>query len=745
MDVLLFRCSNLQNTCMPRDMKNLKIFDAIERINSDNCWIGSYRQYFDRYQSKKIYSKFKHKNESSTIWAHYYSIAQKFISTYPSIFFYDKKIPDYYKNVFLSAFLIRMEPELAANIIEKEGGPDMSYSFIDIDMFKLHNNTKNIEINKLNISLGYRDSANKANGLIGAGPCGVGELLAALVELADRALPEIGTEQILAALIDKTQKKNKLKEKYLNVLSDAFSVKGISKIKKAIEPVRSYEKMTLQIWEQEVLWMLKNRFCYAMDISHKNLNEFSSEKLMFFLVKLAINGTKISSYIGWNFEEIKENFYKKAIPFQLKFQDLKSAVDSVFEQSKLDLFNGINTGWAKEWDRQISKLNYRIRYMNISEKTRRLLKDSAKASIILNGNRDFLDSENDIHSPIIDLFLSMKERHINDNEIRNIIGKIYDLKRFVNANGLTYELHDMHQAYLPVLRKLLLDLPKNILYKNFYNKLVKLLVSELGSGEINTQTIRALGKILPESISAIYEEDFNSLSELIGISSYPKSVEKNANQLIEDLKIKRVTNQKDFNSKILKMNLGSNIEKILDNYAKCNNHESLLFQPIITTKGKLSIGLIPHNYDLSLLSVGVNGVCIAAGGKSHAEHHTKECINLIVFDEGEIYLWGLLVKAKEKYKWFLNNFQGRIPKRYTNFKEDIKNECLSIMSEVGDIYMDTHYFNAMDLHGGLKATDIEHLHLPLMRLDVYHRKNDKVMIKGFYELPMKQGSKNAIK
>jgi hypothetical protein len=723
-------------------MNDLKIFDYV-KSKAEDTWIGSkYKDYFRKYQAKKLYLKFGESFDSDATWENIRSISQRFIINYPSIFYFDKKMSEFYMNLYLSSQILAEDKSLIESIKERGGDDETYYSFMDLSFF--YSGNKEIPINKINIDEGYQRRAIKLNNSLNVSACGVGELFSVIADKIADPLNELPDEVILNAIIVKSKKKESLKSKYMEVFPKLLTNIGFKKVVGAKNFTRKYSKMSLPIWEKEVSLVMKRAIKKSLSISNFDLESMDREEVIWKLIQLQMrNGNNISSEISNSYSEFFLHLRKSSFPFQIRGLDFINQITDSINVYIKDLMNIENTKIIAPFKKELRKYNYRTRYIKTGTKTKAMLTNAAHASILLNGA---LGNGNSSSSNILDIYLLLSEKNINNNEIRNLLSKLYDMNRFYIDGKVTSEFHDIAFSMIPSLNLLLKNFSKDTKYKQFYNKLIKLLVSEIGGSNIDTQTINALSKLKPNILNNLSNEKFSSLSALVGLASFNSKDKIAIEEKIDELQLKHFDGKDNISLKIREMMAGSSIKKILKNYSEKNHGETLLENPLRKEIGKgLQIAIVPHDYSLSLIAAGVNGVCIGLGSEHHAQQHIKECVNLIVYDDKAIYLWGLIVKAKENYNWFLNNFQGRLPNRYAKIKDVIKEESISIMSEIGNVYMCEQYFNAMDLHKGLDKVAIDELTLPKMRLDIHQDKEGKIGKSHLYKVNAKKNSLFTIK
>lgn len=726
--------------------EKIKLFEYVEKFEPYNLFNISLRDHFKQYQSVKLYHKFNHELSLNSVFKHYSLIAMKYVRRYPYIFYSDHSIYKNKINLLISCLLIKERPEIANNLIERYDDNLTRYSFLDTLLFQ-NTNYDSINTNTLSLNTNYNELCNKYLKEMDLRPFGVGELLSILVEIADKALPDISDEDITIAILAKNKKKVSLEKKYIMVLPSLVNRRNINKVLSSKIVDKKYVKISLPIWEQEMCFALKKAVSLSLDMKIEDLETSDRDIIMFKLVRFIIfNKSTFEQYFKEGLSFFNSKLKSINIPFQFTNNIIKEMVIELNKKLNKSIIDKDYDSLSKSFGMLASDFRYRVRYMRLSHKTKLSLNKSAITANFLYYDNSFnINSQSGIN-PITDFLLKMKKIGINDNEIRNLVSKIFDFKTLFSEKGPTKLYHDFAHIVVPKLLKLFSELPVNRAYTPIYNKFCKLLISELGGSSIKTQLLTEITYLFPKKIDLIYKENFSSLKEMSGILSYPSCEYLSDYEQLEDTNIRFLDTKEGYFRRIKSMSLGSGVKKIIKNYStSIQNEKNLLELPIIRDKGRVKIGIIPHNYDLSLLAVGVDGVCISPGSDSHKEHHRKECLNLVVYDDKEIFLWGLLIKSNLNFGWFMNNFQGRLPSRLEKIKNEIRDEVIDIMSNIGNIYMVEHSFNAMALHEGLKNVEVNDMTLPAMRLDIHHKPDGKIPPMSFYKVEMAQYASNGIK
>lgn len=718
-------------------MKKLRLFDYLKEQESKD-WINKrHKRYFMKYQSKKLYFKFDKKFDFDLCWDNVVNISKRFILKYPSIFYFDKHLSDFYMDIYLSGQILREDKSRQASIIERGLDDETHYSFFDEKCF--YNGDKEISINKVSLPISYKKKAIELNEELGMQASGVGELFSVIADNLSSEQEQITDEVILNAFIKKSNKKALLKKKYMGMFSKLMGSRSFHKVQNAKDFKRDYKVMSLEIWEKEVALILNkvidNYFSYG-----NNISSISRDEIIWKLFSSSLSNKDSEWKIAGTYKGFFTHLHKCSFPFQINAKMIKDEINTIIEGYSKDIIERKLS--IKPLKEQIKKYNYRVRYIKAGDKTKNMLSQAAFSSILLTSS-----SRND-KSKMIDIYMLMIKKNINDNEIRNLLSKLYSFDRFVVDGCITQEFHDLAYNFLPSLKKLLENFSENKGYKTFYNKIIKLLISEVGGSEISTQSISSLSEININKINLLKDENFNSINQLVGLCSFSTSDQDYVSKKIESLGLSFFDEDDGIYNKIRNMMIGPNMERILNNYDESDSSRlsSFLDNPLLKELGGgLKISIVPHDYAISLLAVGVNGVCISPGSKSHAQQHRPECLNLIIHDDKSIHLWGLLIKAKNSYQWFLNNFQGRLPNRYAKAKEIIKDESIALMSEIGDVFMKKHYFNAMDLHSGLNKVNVEKLSLPLMRLDIHQDDDGNILDENLYKIERRKNGLMLIK
>ena len=123
-----------------------------------------------------------------------------------------------------------------------------------------------------------------------------------------------------------------------------------------------------------------------------------------------------------------------------------------------------------------------------------------------------------------------------------------------------------------------------------------------------------------------------------------------------------------------------------------------------------NVGVFAHNNPTALLGPSLSSVCISSGSVYHHQQLNPSFMNLCIYDDDQLILWGLLCRAydheNDKVIYILNNFQGSInnhrvkPKQVQNAVLDTLREFIEI-NRIDAIFMKDQYFNAINLCEGL--------------------------------------------
>ncbi len=165
------------------------------------------------------------------------------------------------------------------------------------------------------------------------------------------------------------------------------------------------------------------------------------------------------------------------------------------------------------------------------------------------------------------------------------------------------------------------------------------------------------------------------------------------------------------------------------------------------------VSILAHNNPLALLGPSLSSVCIDLGSIYHHQQLNPSFMNLCIYDDDQLVLWGLLCRAydheNDKIIYILNNFQGSInnhrvkPKQVQNAVLDTLREFIEI-NRIDAIFMKDQYFNAINLCEGLPPMQTVRNKLLLernARLDFEVNSQGVVQQEKFYVLEgVKKGS-----
>jgi len=123
---------------------------------------------------------------------------------------------------------------------------------------------------------------------------------------------------------------------------------------------------------------------------------------------------------------------------------------------------------------------------------------------------------------------------------------------------------------------------------------------------------------------------------------------------------------------------------------------------------RYKIGIYTHQSPLGVLGAGVNGVCITLDSTYRLEQLHPAFMNLCLYSDEKILLWGLLCRATKNDKtiYILNNFQGSINSKKIS-KYEVRNQIIQTLKDfvkennLEAVLIKNQYFNAINLCDGL--------------------------------------------
>ena len=140
-------------------------------------------------------------------------------------------------------------------------------------------------------------------------------------------------------------------------------------------------------------------------------------------------------------------------------------------------------------------------------------------------------------------------------------------------------------------------------------------------------------------------------------------------------------------------------------------------QAVHTKTKHFNVSILPHNDPLSLFGPALSSVCIAFDSHYHHEQLNPSFMNLCIYNEKELILWGLLCRASDindnKTVYILNNFQGSINNhkvKAASVKEEVIKtlKLLLIKNSINAIFLKNQYFNTINLCEGLPVIKTVH-------------------------------------
>jgi len=149
---------------------------------------------------------------------------------------------------------------------------------------------------------------------------------------------------------------------------------------------------------------------------------------------------------------------------------------------------------------------------------------------------------------------------------------------------------------------------------------------------------------------------------------------------------------------------------------------------------------------IGFLGSNVSGVCISTTSDDRYSHMNKGYLNLIIRDNENIYLWGLLIKGKVILtetnifdSYLLNNLQGSVPSHYKKYKKEISNTIIKTLKELSKtfnhfVYSGNQEFNSFKIDFKNNPTNMKFIIDKDVRMDfnysnLYNLNINKELIK----------------
>ncbi len=133
---------------------------------------------------------------------------------------------------------------------------------------------------------------------------------------------------------------------------------------------------------------------------------------------------------------------------------------------------------------------------------------------------------------------------------------------------------------------------------------------------------------------------------------------------------------------------------------------------LLKERFNFKVAVMAHNNPIALLGPGLSGVCIDLGSIYHYQQLNPSFMNLCVYDDNALVLWGLLCRAKSQDNsetvYILNNFQGSINNHRIDAKQvkiaviDVLQE-FSSLNNIDAIFLKDQFFNTVNLCDGLSS------------------------------------------
>lgn len=504
----------------------------------------------------------------------------------------------------------------------------------------------------------------------------------------------------------RAEKKGNTKRSYLQILNKSFTVRSIGLLIKN-------DKYSAQSPEaQQILFpkvvpnkpMNKKEWAYAIKLvmSHQ-LFERKIESVEEFGFKL-LNQSWSNRYIADVAAMLLKIFKLYRTRFALKGIEIQDVLKSSLADQIRDI-GSVGVYW-KSFNKYIST-DFKI---DISRKSYNQYMECRKIEVLMKLNElPYAPSIEKIHK-------ILTERGCTQATTRNFIKAIYSSKLW--DNHFNKRGHDFQVLAASFISKI-----SNVYaYKNSnvranVEKIVKLTTTHLANEDISNLH-KTLNKItsdprkLRQRLKGIDPKTIKTLNDYaVGLTSIDNSRLQQAFKTADSNKW--VVNEPLCQNTIKTLGLSiAHICEFVNHKIKYDTNKKLIQKDF---KG-LRINILPYNHLLGQLGHAVDGVCIAFGGGFHIEHLQDDCMNLIVFDDDQIYLWGLLVETDKDGYWFLNNLQGSLPSRHRKDLDRLVEVILETLQKLGTVYMYHLSFNALSLTENLD-TSLDTFTTRQMRLD----------------------------
>lgn len=367
----------------------------------------------------------------------------------------------------------------------------------------------------------------------------------------------------------------------------------------------------------------------------------------------------------------------------------------------------------------------RFRRMTISTKTRltyeSLMDTEAVCGLI--GDESF---------PLYGIHADMSLGGLNSSTIRNFIKTVFSGDVWDNKRGMTKVAHDIATWRVPSAVRFAKKIARNdsVEGRKTLEKVVKLITSEAAGGDFDYMRLNNFSLFSCEK-ELIRHDQFNSFTQYVAIL---KNDKRRVERVLSASEAKGLIVSRERDRGIITgMDLGKELTKYLKGMTICC---AQIGKKVISKKvGALTVSVVPHDHLLGVMGAAARGVCISFDSRYHKEHFTAHCRNMVIYDEDAIYLWGLLVECQDG-SFFMNNFQGALPSRYQKHKQQILHSSRECLSELGDVYLLSLSFNAMNLSENLDYVEKD-LNAPKMRLDIEQDKNGDLISDGFFKVGKK--------
>lgn len=329
------------------------------------------------------------------------------------------------------------------------------------------------------------------------------------------------------------------------------------------------------------------------------------------------------------------------------------------------------------------------------------------------------------NNDFIHLYFNLRDNGVTRSKIRNLLKAIY-LNYTPTLESLNERHNRHHHDFLTFYENKIISFFNCLNGKvppNKLNKIVTILSNEISGAQGNSNSAFKSWKVLWDIKSSKYRlpDDFNSFKEIESFLLFDpviiKNIIKETNKLKSSFSSESIS-QYAVNSKVSKGYLSRLI------WLKSNKPIEMEYETpktyISKNIGDVFVDILPNSEILGHLGCSVNGVCIDFNSVYHKEHNSSAVSNLIVRDNENILIWGLIVRVQEKAPlYYLNNVQGSLPTKYAKHGKHLINKLIrSALNELGPVVSLDFFFNAISIINDDDPLYKKDFTLPKMRLDV---------------------------